>query len=1823
MKSCRVSAAVLCSMLLLVSVVFSQEDASTVSPEIKSFALNPDQLGAIGNSVNLFTGDVNLPINLVTLSGPNGLDVNVTATYNSNVHPFVDTWNLEAPTGILGLGWSLDYEKIIVDEKGTGTHHDNDYYLISGGSSNKLVCAPSEAGDPANTRRYKPKNYQFWDILYYYQDERWEITLENGNKKIFGGGINAYPPTSTTSTGNAIQWGVKWGNWIGESALTIGQSYYVQAWNIVKIQDQWKTENSSYGNEITFDYMRINSQVGLGGKYATEASYLSKITDAYDRYVEFHYQTKGANEYLEPHQEVAYNSTLQSYEPDAYQERYEKLYLDELVVYNASDTELFTVDFTYTTQSYYNGTNNVKKLLTSITHLNPSDHSLPNLQFTYVPSGQTNEGALKEVKLPMGAIVEFGYGNYQFTGTPITNIFKSFTDPGGNWYNPKINVAQDYAVITWYDSDSEDLLVRAYIWDGNWIEQELGTISDVGHVSGHTENQKFQIRLEEDFFAILKWAEQSTQTKSLHIWKKNSNIRGGWIASETISIDMGTGTVEDKASFSTGDNFVVVSGITYAKLVLYNWDGEDWVVPTLPNVYEVGNDNSYVASANLNYFIYNHSCDNIIEDLIGIYHMHETGEWDFCYVPDGYCFNGGLEPIWHVSNTFAIAMVPNISEYLYTWDSDYNALSPLTIGGVLSDSSPVYFSGYQINIDVPYPSCKAFVYRYDGSSFNGTIYTPTNLLYRNYSFAYDYFLVRDGRSSETHYWKIFKYDPNATSSWWSSDNLTSALNAPYMAAGNSYFIFGENAYYKNPSGGFTQILSPLNEPLQSGQGTGDNNWIANNFVVYEFGTSQQRQLVSFKNGEKSEDKLLGTYNNISLSNSMIVGEQVVNGMDFYRYGEYSLFSKSAPYDYPVVSVTVTNGGEVTSTYYEYETSTALLDKSCMNVNYNKVIVTPGNATTKPYGYTTTYFFNGLSRAELTLGSQFPANDANTTNTTNAENYYNLLKGMPYKTITYNSNGIEKSSTTTYYFTEEVDLGSKDVGTYVRPRKTVTTTDDLTQTTYMEYNANNGLLEKTKVIDNNNKEVRSYTAYAFEHGYDPQGGDDIPALFTEKNMLSQVAYTSVHKNTGWTQTDGSMLDMTRTYWTDFYSPVTGLYAPERMEKWTDDGDHVNETGEWLSVTKPKKYNNRGQLVEAENIDGIRTTTVLGYDDMVPVATVTNATSTEVIIDDFGDGDYAGWSGGIGTLTSDSRLKIEYTTNTSYGSMSKAVNQIKDIRFDCDVEPSTTTNTFYISLRTSSAYVALSKFTNDGTFRAYTTDGPYGGNITEILFEYEANKNYHITYEVHTDQDQWTLWINGEVYGPFYCLTPASAYVTNIVFYDYNTAGYPGYATVDNVRLYPSDAFCTSTSYDPLTLQVTSQTDEAGVSSYMEYDEYNRPYRTLNDNKTVITQTTYYYSRSADGNYYSNAPNYVETNQLGVVSRTFTDALGRTLQTHTYNGNYAIVTMQTYNVMNKIEKSYHPKSLYNPGHTILNPSTSGWPYDLTSYKDDPRMRIDTLTNGDGKVISYDYGTETLSDLENKTYFRTIITDPKAHDDTTYTDMAGNIVYELEGDTFRWSKHYDLLGRTISVEPPNYYQTDPHQAGFISEMGYNTLGGVTWQDTPDEGKTKYIYLRGHVKFSQSAAQRANGGRFTVYYYDGFGRETCVGEEMDDFTWVNDTSRPDSTNTTYGTEAGEWKVKKYYDTPYSESGLENYCYGQLTKTEINDDADNSPEHWTTYRYDKNGNILEKRISIAEGEIAEKVIQHVYDEYGRETQLIYPSGKIVYKTYNSMGQLESIRVIE
>ncbi len=107
-------------------------------PEIHAGQFENAKNGIIKQDVNLFRGSVNFIFPLVNLTGRNGLDVNIGAQYESNTYYSAIRRNLEAPTGIMGLGWQLSFDKIIAEYKGANDTGTIQYKYVKDGGSNLL-----------------------------------------------------------------------------------------------------------------------------------------------------------------------------------------------------------------------------------------------------------------------------------------------------------------------------------------------------------------------------------------------------------------------------------------------------------------------------------------------------------------------------------------------------------------------------------------------------------------------------------------------------------------------------------------------------------------------------------------------------------------------------------------------------------------------------------------------------------------------------------------------------------------------------------------------------------------------------------------------------------------------------------------------------------------------------------------------------------------------------------------------------------------------------------------------------------------------------------------------------------------------------------------------------------------------------------------------------------------------------------------------------------------------------------------------------------------------------------------------------------------------------------------------------------------------------------------------------------------------------------------------------------------------------------------------------------------------------------------------------
>ncbi|MCI0618151.1 hypothetical protein L0244_34680, partial [bacterium] len=684
-----------------------------------------------------------------------------------------------------------------------------------------------------------------------------------------------------------------------------------------------------------------------------EASYLKKITDIYGRVVDFTYAEKTTSEYQEPQTE--------SNEPDAYQERYEKKFIDYIEVFDAQNNRLFTIDFDYN----FHGTGNLtKRLLAKITQKNALSESLPPMKFEY-NSGAPNEAALKKITLPQGGTIEYTY----IEKTIQRSDRQASIQAPINFGKPQVFIAEDYVVVTWLNTGTNELKVYAYLWDGEWIESLVDTINNVTIVNPTTNAQSFGIIVEKDFFAIVNNLDLSQQSKPVHIFRKNPYKRGDWLKhAVTISISGGSGGAHG-AWLASGEDFVTVLGKERGQLFRFRWKGDSWTLIEDAAVDNDANDDFYLAGTN-NYFIDHNKATN--PDDIKFYYLDETGGWNVATLPTQLSFDSfQLSAHWFVHNYHAIVEPPNFQAYIYRWSEDFMTFYRDTDLGIIDDDAtpqePAVFL-YDALISASGENGSG-QNNAKGLRWTGSLWkTKSDFIIDFTSSALgNDFIIR--RNRKTNGWvQRWILNPNNPSAGWTLDNEVTGVNyVGFSSFADMYAWFeigGQAKVYK-------KLPASWNESSISVWDANDQNLqLGTDFYVYEDHVNGQRNgpaIRFIKNGQWGTTFTLlggGAFRFHTVVNSTIVAKNAdvlkdATALELFR--AVDKFALGAMADFPVKLIKTYDGYDFQYTSFVYDETTATYDPSGMVAQYNEVTVIPGSSDgiSKPVGYTKNYFFNGL------------------------------------------------------------------------------------------------------------------------------------------------------------------------------------------------------------------------------------------------------------------------------------------------------------------------------------------------------------------------------------------------------------------------------------------------------------------------------------------------------------------------------------------------------------------------------------------------------------------------------------------------------------------------------------------------------------------------------------------------------------------------------------------------------------------------------------------------------------------------------------------------
>lgn len=1140
--------------------IYSQDAVDIGTPANSILNSGTDIQGTIQNSVNEVTGKVTFSVPLGSVA-TSSVSSDVGLTYNGQAAlKNGQQTNKYNPTSIVGVGWSMAVPKIVVDNKSTGTRDDDEFFLLDGATSTKLICIDRGTTVYGSAWKFQMEKYAPWIIEYHYSDyasgDYWTITKENGLIYIFGNPVN-------TDAKDTV---IRYGNWIGSSKQSGATTMQTIQWNIYKIQDQWN-------NNLVFEYDKVNQT--MSGYSQTEASYLKKITSSNGANIQLTYGSKNIDEYYEPHQEAS--------EPDAYQERYEKKFLQSVSTYNNENELVSTYNLAYT----LNGTGlSKKRYLTSLTQTiynNGQNEVLPAQIFDYHYTG-TFKGGIKTITYPAGGSVTYNYNN-KFLFNNYANLYETtaFTQPSGfNYFSSY--VSDNYGLYVYKSVNATNgkyqfKFFRVW-WNGmkwEWHEFTFPHLIAHENIAGQV-LQKFQAVLEKDFYGFVYDKGTSADIYLFHL---NSDGRTWYYKTYTNTIN------HPNPSFLSGNGFVALGTYHTGQLYTYTWNGSSWNTKT---IYQGEGEYFYGATNNYIVVLDEKLNGNGVDMITGVnhddhYYIHyldaernwQTKSWSAA--ADPYISNTQSPSYLYPDNAMLGIMIDYNPELFFRWDTNYNLTNVDNVLGSYVDTNPmqpvnssmftIYNSFYKNTIKTA---------RFNGINWNVSTLPSSSTYYAKLNFGNDIMFFQNHPS--IYGIGYHRYNPNTNT--WSYNSLNSSyptyLQNYKLSITNKDFTIASNKIYEITSlGTFNQI----------GSITNDNNFTYTDGLSYAFIKEHNTSSGAFSKGSFFYiNKSTGLLENINLglkyylSGSSKIGGYTPfmspnaiwlrdneNSSSFNRYFHRIIDDKlnNAVYDIVVDNIQMDDyNGNVRKIQYTYNNPKCAPDNS--STFYGEVITENKGFGTGNIGKVVKIYNDGaIDLAMVGLPLEVQVYDSSNT----------LLKKSTTTWTKYPkwySNGSH-----TFYDSYFLRATSEQEEMYFGGLPKIATT---TSNAY----GTNGLKISSTTTDSQGKTLQQNITYAYQQYTFVNG----------KNMLS------------------------------FPYQVTSKIGPDvinvEQSKWIDDNGKAYNNENWSGPTTSnlrlnsqisKVESTTGNVLENNNGKGLYNSVLFGYDNLYEVATISNATYLEVV------------------------------------------------------------------------------------------------------------------------------------------------------------------------------------------------------------------------------------------------------------------------------------------------------------------------------------------------------------------------------------------------------------------------------------------------------------------------------------------------------------------------------------------------------------------------------------------------------------------------------------
>ncbi len=1390
------------------------------------------------SGVDLFSGQVNFPINLITLTGTNGLTVDVTLFYHSSIQGTVGRPNAIAPTSIVGLGWSLPFE--MVATLGNPLEYNNRRYALRSSRGSPLIYT----GTDNDAEIYQLKSYQFWDIRYYPANERWVFKHEDGLEYVYG---------DETSQRNTVQWAVRRGNWLGASSAS-GQQRYGRYWNLSEVRNVW-------GDAITFTYTNIDVPVTMGGTNTyTQASYLSRI-DSRSGAAIFNYAQKSSQEYAALHGSSA----------AAFQDRYEQLYLTSIDVLpgGMSATPIRSIFFHYEdgANTAFVGTGATsKRLLMQIENRYPvsssQDNALPNLTFQYdEDNSHATYGRLVGVTTPKGSTFSYTYAQQTIDLSARQYTTSRPSQIGVNFSKPRVWIAEDYVVITWAGDDNT-IRIQAFIWRGRWLASDCGslTLSDASQY--------------DSLNVIARRSQFVVQAGNQLLPFRLSDVQvDGWNApaqaftlTELIS--------GEPVLLAAGDGFAAVLGGQSGKLFLYRWNGQQWQSAATMTRSATPETLRFALTANDDYVMVldaPRSGSNAVMKFSLLQPATSGGWTQYDYTR-----------ICPLSSVSSVSLLPGAGfvglhlrqdssvvdthlYLLYNWTPDHQTFtaqeagrSNVTHGTAVA--APVVV-GSMFAIDQR-------VYRYDGVQW---VYTNLQaaLPYNNEgdhiisAYAADQVVRKIPTTVIDQYiFDLAIFDP-VSESWRIPSGITpipqsNASNnvvraAQFTANEGQYALVGSQLSARQPDNSWakTNVALPADLTANDGQTVA---LVDDRYLIYEQAGNTRVYLLH----DGSADTTPIPLDNSHMYVDGTPGKTLIGRFAFVTYSDSTFDAATGFTLYYVVSgaikdtqvvqaiqkLTCNDGYETVQQAYSYTAATATIDETGNQAQFNHAAILPGlsdPAAPAVNGRSDYYFFNGLSQSTA-LSLAYPTDD-----NTNASVNTVALSGISYGSQVQNAAGSQVASEVYNWYVYLQALGSVDVGYYVRARQVVTTTDGVPLGLVHIYGST-GLVSQTQMtfVDADGATQSRSEDYLYWSDIPSYRADTSAHLLTP---IVQITYKTGNVITG----------VAAVTWKNTWSGTNNGWGEHKTYVYTGSGTATFNFDAWSGTNEPAGGDAASWLKVSEVLarSGVGAPTVIrdnnGHDNsylqstngLLEVVSAQNADFTADEISYYGCEPYEdplswGWVSSDSTILSDHIVTTDWHTGSrcillagsteQRGPYAQFIpqDQARPYLFSCWVKTPTGFGSGEVG-KTAQWTITITNETTGATISN-------GSSLSQPIL-------------ITDTQNKWT-YVERLIDLPAIASQQAGNPQLGIHIFAYNQHSIPCY--IDNLCFMPLNTSLTATVYQPDNYAITAILGPNGQTSRLAYDRFNRVIARTDASEQVTQLAAYAYSRSTTGGQFS--PDY---------------------------------------------------------------------------------------------------------------------------------------------------------------------------------------------------------------------------------------------------------------------------------------------------------------------------------------------------------------------------------